>query len=219
MWKEILTKVIYYKNIIEYDYTGFFNTVRHESVGKILDRLQVPKPVIAHLLKLIGMHTIEYCDDGLFYSNTDIDFLSRAQEKLDYEGIGCYFSPGKCRWIKRDNVWINKLKIVGLEYDPFKDLLSASTRKGATLELAINVLGIFSDQTPKLEETSDQYPKREEISPKNTISHEEVKILTTPLAKANFYRISKDIFFKWSWPKRDVLTVFTNLTNSILLIL
>jgi hypothetical protein len=34
--------------------------------------------------------------------------------------------------------------LVGLVYDPFTDILSASTRNGATLDLKVGVLGVFS---------------------------------------------------------------------------
>jgi hypothetical protein len=45
--------------------------------------------------------------------------------------------PGS-RFVKRNGVWLNKFKFLGLVYDPFTDTLSASTRKGSTLSLSAN---------------------------------------------------------------------------------
>jgi hypothetical protein len=92
-----------------------------------------------------------YCDDGLLYTEEDVDALSVAQEILDRHNIGAYFATEKCRWVKKDNQWVNKLKLVGLEYDPYNDVLAASTRNGATLKLEIGTLGIFSEEAVQLE--------------------------------------------------------------------
>ncbi len=51
----------------------------------------------------------------------------------------------KCKWLKKDDVWLHKLKLVGLEYDPWTDVLAASTRNGATLKLEVGSFGIFSE--------------------------------------------------------------------------
>jgi hypothetical protein len=216
VWNQILVSVIYAKYILEFDFAGFFNTVKIEAVGNTLNRFFVPKYVIAYLvllssgdvdnisqkkmLELIkspevkggwteawskyeyihkfrrgfrsiglvqgfslspvlsvltlivldeletqGIKNIMFADDGLFYSNKYQDFLKVAQELLDHYGIGAYFNQRKSKWIKKEGIWLTKLKFVGLVYDPFTDILSAATRNGATLELVVGTVGLFSD--------------------------------------------------------------------------
>jgi hypothetical protein len=38
--------------VFEYDFKGFFNTVRMEAVGNTLERFMVPKPMIAFLINI-----------------------------------------------------------------------------------------------------------------------------------------------------------------------
>jgi hypothetical protein len=220
-WNQILRTIINAKYIIEFDFAGFFNTVRMEAIGKTLDRFLVPKPMIAYLINIssmdiqnIGSKTkdrllktqdptklgwasawrkyeyihnfrkgfrstglpqgfalspvlsvltlialeelkkkdishILYADDGLFYSDNDADFLEEAQQILDKHGIGAFFNIDKCKVIKDNNIWLGKLKFVGLVYDPKEDMLSASTRNGAKLKLRINAIAYFSkDEIP-----------------------------------------------------------------------
>jgi hypothetical protein len=40
------------KNIFEFDFTGFFNTVNIEAVGKVLHQFNVPKYITAALLSI-----------------------------------------------------------------------------------------------------------------------------------------------------------------------
>lgn len=51
-WKVILKKVIHYKYIYEYDYSGFFNTINLSVVGKTLLSYKTPKYITIHLLGL-----------------------------------------------------------------------------------------------------------------------------------------------------------------------
>lgn len=53
-WKEILSTVIHYKNIYEYDFSGFFNTINITAVGKMLLYNKVPKFMVIHLMALCG---------------------------------------------------------------------------------------------------------------------------------------------------------------------
>jgi hypothetical protein len=217
-WNKILRTVIYAKNIMEFDFTGFFNTVRVEAVGDVLNRYMVPKYMIAYFfnvstgeiknidkksankylkskkkseqgwgkawlkyeyihlyrkgyrwtglpqgfalspilsvltliclddLKKLGIKYILYADDGLFYSEKEADYLEEAQKILDKYGTGAYFNKSKCKLIKTNGHWIDKLKFVGLEYNPSTDILSAATRNGATLKLQIGTIGYFSKQ-------------------------------------------------------------------------
>jgi hypothetical protein len=223
VWNQVLQTIIKAKNIIEFDFRGFFNTVNVEAVGKTLHQFMIPKYMIANLvlinsgdvkniniaemlnyvnsvdpdeagwrnawrkyeyihnyrkgyrhrglaqggvlspmlsvltlivldeLEAHGIKYILYCDDGLFYSDTEKDALSIAQEILDRHNIGAHFATEKCSWVKKEDEWIKKLKLVGLEYDPFTDVLAANTRNGATLKLEIGTLGIFSENKLNLE--------------------------------------------------------------------
>jgi predicted AAA+ superfamily ATPase len=64
------------------------------------------------VLTLIVMDELEehdikyilYCDDGLMYSDKDLDFKRIAQEILDVNNIGAFFADSKSKWIKREGV-------------------------------------------------------------------------------------------------------------------
>ncbi len=112
--------------------------------------LSVITLIVLEELESKGIKHLLYADDGLFYSEKQADFLSEAQEILDKHGIGAYFNKSKSKPIKSDNIWLSKLKMVGLEYDPFTDILSAATRNGATLKLEIGALGLFSNEKLKI---------------------------------------------------------------------
>jgi hypothetical protein len=217
-WNQILRTIINAKFIFEFDFAGFFNTVRMEAIGNTLNRFLVPKTMIAYLinvsaidiknisprtrnrylktrdptkqgwasawfkyeyihlyrkgyrsmglpqgfaispllsvLTLIVLEDLEkqdifhilYADDGLFYSDHKVDYLKVAQDVLDKHGIGAYFNLKKSKSVKENGVWLDKLKFVGLIYDPFKDMLSADTRNGATLKLKVGAVGYFAEK-------------------------------------------------------------------------
>lgn len=86
-----------------------------------------------------GLKSVYYADDGLgpFFGNVPGDFPSMAEGALVSSNIGAKFGWRKCGWVKKDGKWLKPLKFVGLVYDPFADLLSASTRNGATLPMFI----------------------------------------------------------------------------------
>ncbi len=50
IWNQVLLKILKAKYIIEFDFRGFFNTVKVEAVGKVLNKYQVPKYMIANIL-------------------------------------------------------------------------------------------------------------------------------------------------------------------------
>ncbi len=52
VWNQVLRTVIKAKYIIEFDFTGFFNTVRAEAVGDVLNRMFVPKYMCAYLVNM-----------------------------------------------------------------------------------------------------------------------------------------------------------------------
>lgn len=66
-----------------------------------------------------------------------MNFVELVNLALCDSDIGAEFALDKCSWVKRDGVWLSKLKFVGLVYDPFTNLLAAKTRVGATLPLFI----------------------------------------------------------------------------------
>jgi hypothetical protein len=224
IWNQVFTSVIHAKNIFEFDFAGFFNTVNVEAVGTVLHRFNVPKYMIASLLlissgdirnisidrllylnktkkpeeagwldawykyeyihkfrkgyrhrglaqggvlspllsvlTLIVLDELEeheikyilYCDDGLMYSEHYKDFMAIAQNILDKHNIGATFAVSKSKWIKREEVWLSVLKLVGLEYNPWTDILSAATRNGATLKLEVGAIGFFTEGLTRNEE-------------------------------------------------------------------
>jgi hypothetical protein len=51
-----------------------------------------------------GIKHLLYCDDGLFHSKKNCDFLKIAQETLDKHNIGANFNQNKSKPIKVDGV-------------------------------------------------------------------------------------------------------------------
>jgi hypothetical protein len=96
---------------------------------------------------------ILYADDGLFYSEKTVDFLTIAQTILDKHRIGAHFAEQKCKWIKREGEWLSTLQFVGLNYDPWQDILRAATRNGATLKLEVGAIAAFSETENRVRDT------------------------------------------------------------------
>jgi hypothetical protein len=48
-------------------------------------------------LEASGIKYVMYADDGIFYSDEEIDYVKIAQEKLDQYGIGAHFNLRKSR--------------------------------------------------------------------------------------------------------------------------
>lgn len=80
--------------------------------------LSVLPLIVLDELKSVGMETISYADDGLFYSNVKLEFTKLTQGVLDKHGVGARFNLSKCRSVKENGVWLSNLKFVGLTYDP-----------------------------------------------------------------------------------------------------
>lgn len=51
-WNHILGSILKAKYIVEFDFSGFFNTVKIEAVGDILYQFNFPKFMIAYLVTL-----------------------------------------------------------------------------------------------------------------------------------------------------------------------
>jgi hypothetical protein len=60
--------------------------------------------IVLEDLESKGIKHILYCDDGLFYSSGDYNFLKIAQELLDRHGIGANFNLDKCSIVKDNYV-------------------------------------------------------------------------------------------------------------------
>lgn len=88
---------------------------------------------------LSQQRSISYADDPIFYGEEAFDILSELRKKIT-------LSLEKTFWIKQEGVWLRKLKWLGLEYDPFKDTLTSSTRKVKTGEMSpLEITPLFRD--------------------------------------------------------------------------
>lgn len=84
-------------------------------------------------LKKYGIWGIKYADDGLFFSNSKKNPLEILSRNKKITGVS--FNLDKSGWVKFEGKWIKSLKFLGLTYDPFDDVLRASTRKNSNLNL------------------------------------------------------------------------------------
>lgn len=99
--------------------------------------------IVFRELEKYGVKSLMFSDDGLLYGNGLPDEpLGWVSKKLGLEHLGIKFSHEKSGWVKKDGVWLKPLKFVGLKYNPFKDVLQASTRSGSALPLEINLISI-----------------------------------------------------------------------------
>lgn len=80
----------------------------------------------------LSEQTTMYADDGNLASDLPIHLPKANQFNAEY---GINFHPDKCSWIKKDGEWLKPLKFLGLTYNGTTDTLSASTRKGSTIEV------------------------------------------------------------------------------------
>lgn len=95
-----------------------------------------------------GIDYVSYADYGLLHGDVEGDYGAMMQELLDSKNVGAIVHKDKSKWVKKDGVWLGKLKFVGLIYDPAVNLLSACTRGGATLDLSINTLALVDKNLP-----------------------------------------------------------------------
>jgi len=77
-----------------------------------------------------------YADDGLCFPSTSVE-----KPRVSHQGAGAFEKEGG-RWVKKNGVWLTSLKFLGMEYDPFRNILKASTRKGSKLELELKSEGM-----------------------------------------------------------------------------
>lgn len=65
---------------------------------------------------LTQVPSVSFADDPVHYSDKDFKIEN-------VESFGIFMHPDKSSWIKRDGRWLKSLIYLGLEYDPFKDVL------------------------------------------------------------------------------------------------
>lgn len=114
----------------------------------------LPLIVLEDLSKL-GIYYVSYADDGILYGLAQGDYGAIMQQMLDKSNVGAIVHPIKSRWVKKDNIWLTKLKFVGLIYDPWTKILSACTRGGATLDLSINTVVLVDKDLPHVSPWED----------------------------------------------------------------
>lgn len=85
----------------------------------------------------IDIDVVRYADDGIIFSNEEIDHIGEQSEQLVSEG-SIKYSAEKSGWIVKNKKWIKPLKFLGLEFDG--ENLRANTRKGSTLIMDKNDL-------------------------------------------------------------------------------
>jgi len=81
---------------------------------------------INHKLKKHKIQCLKYADDGIFYSNSCENPLEILKRNSEITGVE--FNYNKSDWVKKNGKWIKPLKFLGLTYDPYEDILKASTR-------------------------------------------------------------------------------------------
>ena len=64
--------------------------------------LSVMTLVVLEDLESRGIKHVLYADDGLFYSNEEVDYLKVAQELLDHYGVGAIFNMSKSVSVKEN---------------------------------------------------------------------------------------------------------------------
>jgi len=77
-----------------------------------------------------------YADDGLCFPTTSVEV-----PRVSHQGAGAFVKDGG-RWVKKNGEWIVPLRFLGLEYNPFRNVLQANTRKGSKLELRLDIEGM-----------------------------------------------------------------------------
>jgi hypothetical protein len=95
---------------------------------------------------LTQVPSISYADDPIFYNENDFSVKGDPNK-------GIHIHEGKSRFIKRGGQWLETLKYLGMEYNPFTDTFSGNTRKGSRLELTREyrnkILDIFKPRAPR----------------------------------------------------------------------
>lgn len=133
-----------YKALLKYE---FIYNFRKNFRFKALPQGQGMSPILSvfllRWLNSLPFKSIKYADDGLFYGDLPENPLEEAMKVV--EPLGAIFSKEKSGWVKKNGEWLKPLKFVGLTYDPFNDLIKASTRKGSKLTLLGGIIAFFKD--------------------------------------------------------------------------
>lgn len=118
--------------------------------------LSVLPLIVLEELQTKGIEYVSFADDGALHGNTEGDYGVIMQELLDSNGVGATVHKDKSKWVKKDGIWLSKLKFVGLIYDPWANKLSACTRGGATLDLSIQTAALIDRTLPFLSPWEDK---------------------------------------------------------------
>lgn len=89
--------------------------------------------VLKDTVNLACEMTKMYADDGLWATDNNSWLPPPPTRWKDLTGVEIH--PEKSGWVKRNGEWLKPLKFLGLTYDGKTDVLRASTRKGATIEV------------------------------------------------------------------------------------
>jgi len=96
------------------------------------------------LLTIFGLNDfVRQCEDSVFYADDGI-FLSNKPIIIKDDPLnGIFIHEGKSKYVVFDGKPLDKLKFLGLTYDIEKKVLTASTRKGATLEVKESIFKLL----------------------------------------------------------------------------
>jgi hypothetical protein len=120
-------------------------------------------PII--LLDESDVKSVSYCDDGIVHGEESRDLLKILQEIFDSNQAGVIVHPEKSGWVRKDGIWLKKLKFVGLLYDPFEDRLSACTRKGSVLPMELDEVGLLSKEADTFTEILSEATRHDGAKP------------------------------------------------------
>ena len=82
--------------------------------------------------KLESNSYVTYGDDGIIFTN-DLNDIERFKNLIEDGKVK--LNESKSKFLKKEFVYIGKLKFLGLQWDPLTDRLFAATRKGSRIEM------------------------------------------------------------------------------------
>jgi hypothetical protein len=77
---------------------------------------------------------VMYADDGMAFLRSELDL---REILIGFYDAGVELNEAKSGWVKRDGVWLRRLKFCGFEYDGSTGEIRASTRAGSTLRFTM----------------------------------------------------------------------------------
>jgi hypothetical protein len=87
----------------------------------------------SYILKDYGSKMVCYVDDGIIYSEEEINLESFKKAMTI---LGTEINEEKSSWLKKDGSWMkNKFKFLGIEYNVENDTMKAASRSGRSQKL------------------------------------------------------------------------------------